>query len=151
MAQVERRKEAWISIQEPDGKNMIASPSYILNLLKIPSDIESRLNDKANWKSEAMLRSRINVLENALEPLLKDYLRKKRADALLNFKPNNVAFHRFDLTTYLESILPLEEMVYRGILYDLFEEDLAAGRIIDRTRGWFSIVPIEKKSEGKTK
>jgi hypothetical protein len=157
MAQVKKRKEAWIMIQKPDGTNMIASPGYIRSLLGIPEDLEGRLGDKANWKAEQSLRSRINMLENALEPLLKDYLRKKCSKALPQFKPDGKSFRLFDLTVYLEKTLHLDEMVYRGILYDLFEEELAASRIINRSRGWFSFVPAkekmieqQKQSEGKT-
>ena len=38
MSAKELRKEDWIQITQPDGKTMIASPSYIRNLLGIQKD-----------------------------------------------------------------------------------------------------------------
>lgn len=41
MSEKERRREDWISIKTPDGRDMIASPVYIRKLLGITKDREN--------------------------------------------------------------------------------------------------------------
>lgn len=117
MSEKKRRTEEWIQITDPDGKKMIASPSYIRKLLDITTD-------KRN------LTYRLNELERKIERLgapgrqeeILKLLRESGAHNRFWIRNRVPNYQRYDLRELLQNGLIVESKSGTVTMYSCAEE-----------------------------
>lgn len=152
MAQKQERKEAWISIQEPDGREMIASPNYVRDkLLKIPllKPETDRLGSRINYTQE-----RLDKLENAV---LSELLTPKAEKDVLRIIESNfgITTRKLHKTFEGEPNIFIRVSLYRALEnLERYKEIMGVGQGSGKPKAWYTKIAaltlVPEKKDLKT-